>query len=262
MEPPVLNARIVRRTDLHAGLCILHVRPADGPPPPFRPGQFVMLGLPRAKPGPPRLLRRAYSIASPPGADALEFLLVQMEEGRLTPRLWGLRAGDRLYLDSTARGEFTLDAVPPDSNLVLVATGTGIAPYMSMLRAELHGRPSDQPCRRRTVLIHGVRYAADLAYREELEALATRVPAFRYVPLVSREPHDTPWSGLRGRVQLALAGGRFEELAGFPLAPAECHVLLCGNPAMIRDVQTDLQSRGFRPPTRGQPGNLHTERYW
>jgi ferredoxin--NADP+ reductase len=280
MEPPALNARVVRRTDLHDGLRIIHVRPADGPPPPFKPGQFVVLGLPRAEPGRSLLLRRAYSIASPPGADALEFLLVRIDEGRLTPRLWELREGDPLFLDSAARGEFTLDAVPPHSNLVLFATGTGIAPYMSMLRAKLpggwtaaargcHGN-GPQPHEsghgsarfRRTVLIHGVRYAADLAYRTELEAFASREAGFRYVPIVSREPHDAAWDGLRGRVQLALAEERFEGLAGFPLSPATCHVLLCGNPAMVREVQGQLESRGFCPHTRRRPGNVHTERYW
>jgi ferredoxin--NADP+ reductase len=137
----------------------------------------------------------------------------------------------------------------------MVATGTGLAPYLSMLRTHRAAPPW-----RRCVLVHGVRHAADLAYDAELRARAVEDPRFRYAPVASRDPGD--WPGLRGHVQVALEPERFQSLAGFPLDPASCEVLLCGNPAMIGSVRELLAPRGFESGTAAAPGNLHYEKYW
>lgn len=289
MESDPTNATLTAREDLTDILSVVRVRPDAGRVPPFAPGQFFRLGLPRpeapatgdgegrtgrpgSRPGRVRYTRRAYSVASSPRVtDYAEFLVVRVEEGALTPRLWELDPGDRLWMDSEAKGEFTIDHAPRDADLVMVATGTGVAPFMSMLRTfRGEGRW------RRFVLIHGVRYAADLAYRAELEAITHEDPTVKYIPLVTRaDPAENSapgggvavraisgWTGLRGRVQVALDPTTYARLVGAPLDPACCHVFLCGNPQMIDDVQAELEQHGFVTDSRQQRGNLHFERYW
>ncbi|MFQ5807825.1 MAG: ferredoxin--NADP reductase [Phycisphaerae bacterium] len=272
MKRPALNATIAERDDLNDNLCVIRVRPDSGRIPEFEPGQFITLGLlyeecsDRAassdREAPPqarmRSIRRPYSIASSDrGVDYLEFLIVLVERGRLTTRLWKVEQGGRLWMGDRIHGDFTLTGVPADKDLVLVSTGTGIAPYMSMLR-----RYRGQGRWRRLVMINGVRKVNDLAYREELEAAARRDPTITYIPLVSRARDATEWAGLRGRVQLALASEIYERHVGAPLDSRECHVFLCGNPQMIQGVEKLLVPRGFRLHTKKTPGNLHYERYW
>ncbi|MEW6251862.1 MAG: ferredoxin--NADP reductase [Planctomycetota bacterium] len=205
-----------------------------------------------------RLTRRAYSIASSPlERSYMEFFVVRIDEGELTPRLWQIYPGGRLWMDPVAKGEFTLDHAPPGKDLVMISTGTGIAPFMSMLRT---CRGQDRW--RRFILIHGARYAADLAYRTELEQLVRADPTVCYIPIVTREPEGGEWTGMRGRVQTTLAHDIYCKHVGTPLDPAECHVFLCGNPQMIDDVAALLESRGFTTDARDHPGNIHFERYW
>lgn len=272
VNPEICNATVVHRRDLNEALGIFRVLPDGGSAPPFRPGQFATLGLPRddassdpaaAPPDPaagprrPRLIRRAYSIAS--GANErgyLEFFIVLIEHGALTPRIWALPEGGRIWVDPRIRGEFTLPEELAGQDAVFVATGTGVAPFLSMLRTFRGAWPW-----RRCVLLQGVRLAVDLGYQAELESLAEAEECFRYVPVCSREPEGA-WAGLRGRVNALLEGPTFERLAGFALDPARCHVFLCGNPDMITSVRAALEQRGFRVPKRDAPGNLHFERYW
>ncbi len=270
MKTDPTNATLVARDDLTDILSIVRVRPDTGPVPPFVPGQFVRLGVPRApnpahvgirppsRPGRIRLTRRAYSIASSPTVtEWMEFFVVRVEAGELTPRLWEIAPGGRLWMDDAAKGEFHIELAPPSKDLVMVCTGTGIAPFMSMLRTY-----RGQNRWRRFVLINGVRYAADFGYMAEMETLAREDPTVRYIPLVTREPEDGAWTGLRGRVQTALEPATYERLVGAPLDPAECHVFLCGNPEMIDSVQQVLETRGFVTDSRGSRGNIHFERYW
>lgn len=262
----VLNATLVAREDVNATLSIVRVRPDTGRVPDFQPGQFVRLGLPKPGQAPPppgkparvRFTRRAYSIASSPHAtDALEFFVVRIEEGALTPRLWEIPVGGRLWMDHEAKGEFTLDLAPAGADLVMVSTGTGIAPFISMLRTF---RRTNRW--RRFVLINGARYAADLGYEDELRAIAREDQTVHYIPLVTREPEDGAWTGLRGRVQSALEPETYRRLVGAPLDPTTCHVFLCGNPEMIDAVERLLQARGFITDSHAQKGNIHFERYW
>ena len=262
------NASLLDRHDLNENLSIVRVRPDSGRVPEFTPGQFITLGLPKTLPPqvaalrPPRpgrvpMTRRAYSIASSPAqTDALEFFVVLIEEGKLTPRMWSLDANDRLWMDTTAKGEFTLERAPAGKDLVMISTGTGIAPFVSMLRT-FRG----QQRWRRFVMINGVRHVSDLGYRDELESVCSADPTVCYLPLVSRAG-DEPWDGLHGRVNLMLEPDRYQERVGASLDPAECHVFLCGNPAMIDETEGLLQARGFRTHTNETPGNIHFERYW
>jgi ferredoxin--NADP+ reductase len=266
----VNNATLVSRLDLTDVLSIVSVRPDSGTVPPFTPGQFVRLGLPRPSvpdgpgahpthsPGRIRYVRRSYSIASPPTVtDAMEFFVIRIEEGALTPRLWELPIGDRLWMDTVAKGEFSLELAPLGKDYVMVSTGTGIAPFMSMLRMYRGQKPW-----RRFVLINGVRYVADLGYRAEMEAIARKDPSVLYIPLVTREPEHTGWTGLRGRVQAVLEPEVYARLVGASLDPAECHVFLCGNPDMIDSVEKLLEAHGFVTDSHAGRGNIHYERYW
>ncbi len=250
-----LNAVVTKRVPLSDDLWLLHVRPEGWSLPSFKPGQYCTIGLPDES---GKLIRRVYSIASPPSAEELELYIVVVKEGQLTPRLYKLKEGDRLFLGKKIVGLFTLDDVPRDQNIVFAGTGTGIAPYMSMLRSGLAKETS-----RKTSLIHGVRFSPDLSYTVELETMARDNPRFVYVPLVSR-PHlnPTPWSGPTGHVQDVWNGGVIEKAWGFKPQPAHTRVFLCGNPAMIKDMTSLLEKEGFKEHSRKSPGQIHVEKYW
>jgi ferredoxin--NADP+ reductase len=264
MKPePEVNSQVVERWEIARGLVVTRIRP-DVPLGAFEPGQFVRLGVKEAATdgeGNGKLVRRAYSIASAPkSTEYVEFLIVKVDEGRLSPSLVAAQVGERLWMEEVAKGKFTLEPILPGRDLVLVATGTGIAPFMSMLR-ELETRPPWG----RVLLLHGVQQVAHLAYREELEAVRERAAWFRYVPIVSRESVAGVLNARPGRVNavLTLADAEFQDVAGFKLDPANADALLCGNPAMVVEVTEMLKSRGFTKSThKPATGVIHTERYW
>ena len=262
------NTTLINRQDVTDDLCIIRLRSDSGQVPDYEPGQFITIGLPkpsasdspvgRSDPGRPRLIRRAYSIASSPMTrDYIELYVALVGDGKLTPRIWDLHPGDRLWMDDQTKGDFTLEGIPPDKDFVMIGTGTGLAPYMSMLRTY-----RGQSRWNRFVVIHGVRLAQDLGYRQELEQASAEDSTVFYIPTVTREPDSSPWQGLRGRVQVALEDKTYQQLVGAGLDTTTCHVFLCGNPDMITSVQVMLESRGFITKTRRQPGNIHFERYW
>lgn len=259
-RPDMLNATLVRRVDFGDDLCVLRIRPDAGVPA-FEPGQFIKLGLlAHDADGQPveELVKRAYSIASSPAdQEALELYIVKVREGELTPEVWDLEEGDRLFVEGKVQGEFTLEGVPPDHDLLAIATGTGIAPYVSMLRTYA----GKQRWRRLTV-VHGARRQVDLGYREELESYVRRHPDVRYVPILSREPEGSRWQGLRGRVLQVFEPGAYERVTGTPLEASHGEVFLCGNPDMVQTVRKVLEPRGFVLNTRRRKGSIHMERYW
>jgi ferredoxin--NADP+ reductase len=257
-----LNATLTAKRELHEALGIFRVAFRDGSRLAFEAGQFVRLGLlaPASEPGvAPRLVMRAYSIASGVGEREVEFFLRRVSTGRLSPELFALEHGAPLHMEPRAQGHFTLSGVPAERDVVLLATGTGVAPYVSMLRTHAHA--ARRPWRR-VALIHGARVAADLGYADELARLSGVLPEVTYHPLLTREPSTSGWSGLRGRVQDLLAPARWREHVPFTLDPSQVHVFLCGNPAMILEATALLESLGFHRSRRGQPGTLRTERYW
>jgi len=256
MADETLNATVALRRDLTDRLAIVRVSPRDWELPAFEPGQCATLGLPDPA-GPGKFLRRVYSVASAPGADHLEFYIQLVREGQFTTRLWHHGQGDALWLSPRLVGRFTLAAVPEDADLLLVGTGTGLAPYLSMLR---HARGSGRW--HRCAVVHGARTQAELGYREELRHWTAEDCDLAYVPTLTREPEGSGWDGARGRVQGLLASGELEQRAGFALDPARSHVFLCGHPGMIDELEELLKPRGFRLHSSAEPGNLHFERYW
>lgn len=258
------NATLAERVDLNERLAVFKYRPDSGAVPPFEPGQFTTLGLRHERPTPgsrSSLTRRAYSIASPPGQrELVEFYVSLVDQGAVTPRLFSSEAGDRVWLDSRAHGHFTLRHVPKGKDYVFVSTGTGLAPYISMIRHHLSGGQS--PPWRRCLVVHGAHRSMDLGYREELEAIAKNNASVRYLPLVDHEPEGSGWTGKRGRVQMVLDERLYQELMGASLTPGEAHVFLCGNPAMVKSMEESLIDRGFVKSKAGKDGDLHVERFW
>jgi len=262
---------MTHREEVAPGLMIVRVAPAGWTLPSFKPGQFAVLGLPAeasrhplsdpedppAKPG--SMIRRAYSIASSSREGAyLEFFLNFVRSGSLTPRLFALAAGDRVWLGPRITGLFTFDDVPRDANVVMIATGTGLAPYMSMLRTFLAAEGH-----RRLAVVHGARHSWDLAYRSELIAMQRAWPNLTYIASVSRPDEEpVPWGGEAGRVQDVWNRGSLAAAWGFPPSPADTHLLLCGNPSMIEDMVALLGEQGYAEHTRQAPGQVHVERYW
>jgi len=244
---------------VHDGLFFIWVCPDGGEAMPFEPGQFVSVGRLEAasQRSGPRLVTRSYSIGSPAQRrDAVELFIVRVDDGEFTSWLEEQPVGARVWLSPRAAGRLTLAEVPRGKDLVLVSTGTGIAPYASMYRTY-----KDDPPWRRIVIVNGVRHAADLGYRAELEAAAARDPRLTYIPLVTRDD-ASGWKGLVGRVDVALDSARFRSLVGAELSPEESHVFLVGNPGMVDSIEAELIARGFTTHSRRKPGNIHVEKYW
>jgi ferredoxin--NADP+ reductase len=267
-----LNAVVTEKIEVTPGLFVLRVRPDEWELPDFTPGQFAVLGLPpEAKrcaladpeeeipPKPGALIRRAYSIASSSVAkEYLELYITLVRSGGLTPRLYALEVGDRLWLGRKITGRFTLNDVPPEAHLVLVATGTGLAPYMSMLRTMLPEADD-----RRIAVLLGARHSWDLGYQAELMALAAEFAHLSYVPIISRPAEEpTPWQGAAGYVQDLWRDGVVERAWGERPTPETTRIFLCGNPAMIDDMSEILAQEGYREHSRKEPGHVFVERYW
>ena len=256
------NARVVGREEVNPQLLILRVQP-EAALFDFKPGQFAVLGLlgsesrvAEAAPEevvPPRdkIIRRAYSVASSSRERRYaEFIITLVTSGDLTPRLFALRDGDRLFLGPKASGIFTLDRVPPGKAVILIATGTGLAPYISMLRTMLL-----QETERRFVVLHGARFGWDLGYRGELESLMRLRSNFTYIPSITRPDQDPHFQGLTGRIQALLEQGVVEREAGIPLDPNAGRCLSVRQPGhgVLREL--DPRSQGFQGRAGSGTGN-------
>jgi ferredoxin/flavodoxin---NADP+ reductase len=215
----------------------------------FEPGQFLQLGFDLED----GHLHRPYSVASPHG-ELLEFFIVRVDEGKLTPRLWTLQPGDSIDVSEKAAGSFTLGHAPKASTLWLIGTGTGLAPYIAMLRTETPWREYQK-----IVLVHGVRYGRDLAYQAEMaQYMGRNEGQFNYVPVVSREPCS---EGLSGRITTCIENGSLEQRAGAQFSK-DCAILLCGNPDMLDDCESLLAAREITKHKAKSPGQVVIERYW
>lgn len=221
----------------------------------FVAGQFARLALPAPPGHPEAMIGRPYSFVNPPGEQPHEFYFIVVAAGPLSPRLAALAPGDPVWLAPRANGFFSISEVPPTDVLWCLSTGTGIGPFLSMLR-------TDGPWTSfaRVVLVHAVRHAEELTYREAIAGVArAHAGAFTYVPMVSRDPHP---EALAGRIPAAIEDGRLEARAGVPMSPSNSHAMLCGNPAMVEDTQKLLATRGMRRHRRKEPGHVTVETYW
>lgn len=221
----------------------------------FSNGHFTMIGLDTDG----KKLLRAYSIASPNYEDHLEFLSIKVPNGPLTSRLQHIKVGDKILVGRKPTGTLLIDYLLPGKRLYLLSTGTGLAPFMSVIRD-----PETYERFEQVILVHGVREVEELAYREyiekhlpEHEVLGEILSGkLRYYPTVTREEFVT-----MGRItELIETGKLFEDLGVPPLSREEDRVMICGSPAMLRDLKAMLEARGFKEGSTTRPGDFVIER--
>jgi ferredoxin--NADP+ reductase len=222
----------------------------EAPRIPFEAGQFVRIALDIGG----ERIPRPFSFVNAPADPVLEFYGVVVPEGPLSPHLARLRAGDPLYIADNPAGWLILSEVPAADDLWLVATGTGIAPFLSILRTEAPWQRY-----RRVILVHGVRHANELVYGELIGQLMLAHPGMlSYVRFVSRE---TLPAALAGRIPPAVADGRLEAAAA-AISPERSQFMLCGNPDMLKDMAAALAARGLKKHRRRSPGQITVESFW
>jgi len=225
------------------------------PPLRFSNGHFTMIGLMvEGKP-----LLRAYSIVSSNYEDHLEFLSIKVPDGPLTSRLQHVQPGDAIVVGRKPTGTLLIDHLTPARRLYMMSTGTGLAPFMSIVRDPATYERFDE-----VILVHGVREVDELAYHDLLvkhlpqhEFLGEMVSRqLRYYPTVTRESYRN-----MGRItELIRSGKLFTDLDVPPLDPADDRVMICGSPSMLRDLKRELEARGFHEGSTSTPGDLVIER--
>jgi len=218
----------------------------------FSAGQFTKLGLEIDG----ERVQRAYSYVNAPSDPNLEFYLVTVPEGKLSPRLHAMQPGDEIMLVSEAAGFFVLDEIPTCQTLWMLATGTALGPYLSILQ-----EGKDLERFENIVLLHAVRYAHDLSYLPLMQALQQRYQGkLRIQTVISREQVT---GSLYGRVPALIASGELEAAVGLAMNTQTSHVMLCGNPQMVRDTQQLLKdTRQMSKHLRRRPGHMTAEHYW
>lgn len=213
----------------------------------FENGEFVTIGLkPEGK-----LIARAYSIVSTNDEPHLEFLSIHVPDGPLTSRLVHVQPGDSVWVNSKATGSLTLKYLQPGRVLYLLATGTGLAPFMCLIRD-----PEVFKTYEKVVLIHTVRTVPELAYKGEIEALCAANPQLHYLPSVTREPFER---SMRCS-ELLLTGAGAAELGLPEPDKAQDRVMLCGNPEMNKQVTDVLEARGWVMTSHRGVGNFTVEK--
>lgn len=243
-----IPAKIVERIAWTDTLISLRFEAAIGP---FQAGQFVRVGLDIDG----ERVGRPYSLVNAPHESLHEIYFNIVEQGPLTPRLAGLQVGESFWVVPKASGFLTLDEVPTQTrDLWLLATGTAIGPFLSMLKTEL-------PWQRfaHVVLGHSVRLHNELSYTALVQDLLKQHPKqLQFVPFVTREAAD---GALSQRIPQSIEDGTLEAKTDSVLAPENTHVLLCGNSAMLQDTLSCLEKRGMRRHRRREPGHVGMEKY-
>ena len=218
---------------------------------PFIAGQFTKIGLPIND----ELVGRPYSFVNAPGESLLEFYFVTISDGPLTSHLIKLQQGDPIEVSRRASGFLTIDEVPDARDLWLLSTGTAIGPFLSILKSQQVWDRFEH-----VVLVHAVRQTEELSFSETIQSvLKTHADRFQFIPFVSRETTDF---ALQARIPVAIEDGRLEERAGLQIAADTSQVMLCGNPAMVKDTSTLLLARGLTRNRRRTPGHISMENYW
>jgi len=221
----------------------------------FQNGQFTMMGVEVQG----RPLLRAYSLVSANYEDELEFFSIKVADGPLTSRLQHLREGDSILVSRKATGTLVLDNLAPGRNLYLLGTGTGLAPFLSIVKD-----PETYERFERVVIVHGVRWAADLAYSDIIENALPNdelIGEFirgklTYYPTVTREPFRN-----NGRISLLMSNGKlFADVSLPPMRPEDDRFMLCGSPTMLADLRAILKEKHFVEGNHGAPGHYVIEK--
>lgn len=226
----------------------------------FTPGHYARLGLDADG----TCIWRPYSLVSAAYDDYLEFLAVLVPGGAFSTALVRLQVGDTIHVEKASYGFLTVGELAAGRDLWMLASGTGLGPFLSILRepAVWHGFE-------RLIVVHSVRRSAELAYRDEIRTLSDEAPPSEneaqrraqlvYLPVVTREAGATP---LASRIPQLFADGRLQEAAGTQLSVEASRLMICGNPEMAREMRQMLGGLGFATSRRGVPGQMAFEKYW
>ncbi|MCG8293629.1 ferredoxin--NADP reductase [Pseudomonas entomophila] len=223
----------------------------------FRAGQFARLGVTKADGS---VAWRAYSMVSAPHDEFLDFFSIVVPGGEFTSELSRLAEGDSLLIDRQAFGYLTLDRFVGGRDLWLLATGTGIAPFMSILQDFEAWERFDN-----IKLVYSVREAKELAYLKEIAGLEQRdylaefAGKLQFIPVVTREQHP---GALNARITTLIENGELEKAAGLALSPEHSRIMLCGNPDMIDETRKVLKARDLQLSLSKRPGQVAVENYW
>jgi len=218
---------------------------------PFTAGQFTRLALEIGG----EMIARPYSFVNGPDNPLHEFYFILVQDGPLTHAMVRLEPGDVLFLAPKGAGFFILDEVPAADTLWLLATGTALGPFLSILTTAAAWERY-----RNIVLVHAVRTCGELTYQDEIAALLNSHPEqLQFIPFVSREQTE---HAIMARVPVAIEDGRLEKKTGLTIDAASSQVMVCGNPDMVRDTTAVLEARGMKKNRRREPGHITTEQYW
>ena len=216
----------------------------------FKAGQFVRIGLDIEG----ERIGRPYSLVNSPEERPLEIFFNIVPGGPLSPRLAGLGRGDPLWVNEKASGFLVLDEIPASLHLWMLATGTAIGPFLSILKTEAPWQRFEK-----IILAYSVRRVAEMAYRDTIsELMSDHADQLEFIPFVTREPLK---GAIQKRIQAAIESRELEDRAGLPLTPEHSHVMLCGNSGMITAVSELLAERGMKRHRRREPGHVTTEKY-
>lgn len=244
-----LTGSVCERIDWNDHLVSLRIRCRHFPE--FKPGQFTKVGIKQGN----KIISRPYSLVNSTNDDYLEIMLVPVADGSLSPQLHLLQPQDEVQVMAPATGFLTLDELPESDNLWLMATGTGVGPFIAIL-----SDPQVWQDYAQITLVYGMRYAADFAYQAQLEKWQQDHPQqFCCIPVISREQV----SGCAyGRIPALLSSAQYQHYTQQVLDRKHSHIMLCGNPAMIAEVSQLLHSWGLQKHLRRSPGQISMERYW
>lgn len=244
----IIEGRVVSNEALAQRLYALRVEVG---PSHFEAGQFARLELLING----EKVARPYSLVSISGDPIEEFFYNTVPSGQLSNALAELRKDDIVGVSQPPTGFFVLDGVPDARDLWLIATGTGLGPYLSLLRTHQLWERFEN-----VVLVHGVPYCEELVYQGVINQLQLLYPErFRYISCISREANPT---GLSGRITETLGSGQLETLAGIRISKSTSSIMLCGNHSMINDTQALLSERGLQKHMRHKPGQIISEQYF
>ena len=242
-----ITGKVVENRRLNDYLTALII---DAPFTPFEAGQFVRVGVADGD----EVLARPYSLVNTPEEPCLEVYFNIVEEGPLSPRLFALEAGDKVLVSDNPSGFLTVSELPECRHLWMIATGTGIGPFLSILKSEAVWRRFEK-----VVLCYSVSLAVELAYQDLIQQVLARHPEqFVYVPIVTREAHA---GALGVRITTLMRDGTLEKHTGLAINAENSHVMMCGSSEMITDVSAELASRDMQKHRRRAPGHYTTEKY-
>lgn len=242
-----LNGKVIEKIQWNERLFSLRIEVEFSE---FLPGQFVRVALDVDD----ERVARPYSIVSSPADDFIEIYFNIVPDGPLSPKLATLDEGDEIFVSERASGFLTVEEVPDCKHLWMLATGTGIGPFINILKNDTVWQRFQK-----VVLGYSVRDRSELAYRELIKDIeGHRKDQFVFAPFITRE---TVEDAMPRRIPLCIEDGSFEARAGITINADDSHVMMCGNSAMIADVSSELEKRGMRKHRRREPGHLTTEKY-